>query len=64
MLNRVTLVGVAIALGFALLVAVQVNSGIGPLASRADLGNTSISIEDLHRKVDYTRLPIHSVPEP
>jgi hypothetical protein len=64
MLNRVTLVGVAIALGFALLVAAQVNPGIGPPASRADLGSASISIEDLHRKVDHTRLPIQSVPEP
>jgi hypothetical protein len=64
MLNRVTFVGMAIAFGTAIFVGLLVNPGTGPRISRADLASTSISIEDLHRKVDHTRLPIHSAPEP
>jgi hypothetical protein len=64
MLNRAPLIGLAIVLGTALFVAVLVNPGRGQRVSQADLGSTSISIEDLHRKIDHTRLPIHSVPEP
>jgi hypothetical protein len=64
MLNRATFIGLAIALGSALLVAVLVDLAIGPRASQADLRSASISIEDIHRKVDHTRLPLQSVPEP
>jgi len=62
--NRVTLIGLAFAFATAVFVAVLVNPGTGPRVSRAELASTSISIEDLHRKVDHTRLPIHSAPEP
>ena len=64
MLNRAPLIGLAIAFGTALFAALLVNLGTGPRLSRADLGSTSISIEDLHRQVSHTKLPIHSVPEP
>jgi hypothetical protein len=63
MLNRVTFVGIAIAFGTAFFVGLLVNSRTGPGVSRSDLASTSISIEDLYRKVDHTRLPIHSAPE-
>ena len=64
MLNRLTLVGMAIAVGLALLVAVIVNPAIGPRASQADLGSTTVSIEAIHQRLDHTKLPIHSAPEP
>jgi len=65
MLNRATLIGLAVALAAAFVVAVLVNPAIGPRVSRAELGNSaSISIESLHREVDHNKLPIHSVPEP
>jgi len=64
MFNRLTLVGMAIAVCLALFVAVMVNPAIGPRASQADLGNTSISIEAIHQRLDHTKLPIHLAPEP
>ena len=64
MLNRTALIGLAIASGAALLAAVLVNPAIGPRVSRADLGSTSMSIEAIHRQVDHTKLPTHSIPEP
>jgi len=64
MLNRALLIGLAFAFGTALFVAVLVNPGTGPQVSRADLASISISIEDLHRKVDHARLPIDLAPEP
>jgi hypothetical protein len=64
MLNRATVIGVAITLAAALAVAVLVHPAIGPRASRADLGSPSISIEDLQRQVDHSKLPIHTAPEP
>jgi hypothetical protein len=64
MLNRATVIGCAIALAAALLVAVLVNPAIGPRPSRADFGSSSISIEHLHGQVDHGKLPIHSIPEP
>jgi len=64
MSNRAPLIGLAIAFGTALFMALLVNQGAGPRVSRADLGSTSVSIADLHRKVDHARLPIHSAPDP
>ena len=64
MLNRTTVVGLAVALAAALLVIVLVNSGLGPQVSRADLARPSISIEKLHGMVDHRALPVHAIPEP
>jgi hypothetical protein len=64
MLNRITTVGFAVALAAALLVIALVSPALGPRASRADLGSPSLSIEDLHNKVDHRKLPIHAIPEP
>jgi hypothetical protein len=64
MLNRATVIGVAIALATALVVIVLVQPAIGPPVSRANLGNSSIPVDDLHRQVDLNKLPIHSAPEP
>jgi hypothetical protein len=64
MLNRATVIGLAIALATALLVAVLVTPALGPRPSRADLGSPSISIERLHGQVDHGKLPIQSAPEP
>jgi hypothetical protein len=64
MLNRVSLIGLVVALGFALGVSMLINSAIGPRASQADFVSTSISIGDIQQRVDQTMLPIHSIPEP
>jgi hypothetical protein len=64
MLNRATVLGFAIALAAAFAVAAFVSPAISPQASRAELGSTSISIESIHRQVDASKLPIHSIPEP
>jgi hypothetical protein len=62
-LDRTTLIGLVV--GSALFVAILVNPATtGPRESRAELRNASISIEDIYRKVEHTRLPIQSVPEP
>jgi len=64
MLNRTTVVGLAVALAAGLLVIVLVSPGFGPRASHADFGSPSLSIEDLHGKVDHRTLPVHAIPEP
>jgi hypothetical protein len=64
MLNRITAVGFAVALAAILLVLALVSPALGPRASRADLGSPSLSIEDLHTKIDHRRLPVHVIPEP
>ena len=64
MLNRITAIGFAVALAAALLAIVLVSPALGPRASRADLGSPSLSIEDLHSKVDHRKLPVHAIPEP
>jgi negative regulator of sigma E activity len=64
MLNRITLVGLAIAAAVALLVIVLVSPTIGPQASRAEFGTPSLSIEGLHRQVDHRKLPVQAIPEP
>jgi len=64
MLNRVAVIGLAVAAAAALLVIVLVGPALGPRASRADLGSPSLSIEDLHTKIDHRKLPVHVIPEP
>jgi hypothetical protein len=64
MLNRITAVGFAVAVAAALLVIALASPALGPRASRADLGSPSLSIEDLHSKVDHRKLPVHVIPEP
>jgi hypothetical protein len=64
MLNRATAVGFAVALAAALLAIVLVVPALGPRASHADLGSPSLSIEDLHSKIDHHKLPVHAIPEP
>ena len=64
MLNRITAVGFAVALAAAFLAIVLVSPALGPRASRADLGSPSLSIEDLHTKIDQHKLPVHVIPEP
>jgi len=64
MLNRITAVGFAVALAAALLAIVLVSPAFGPRATRADLGSPSLSIEDLHTKIDHRKLPVHVIPEP
>jgi hypothetical protein len=64
MLNRATFVSLATMSGVGLLLTMLVTLPVGPRASQPDLGSTSISIEDLHRRVDHTTLPISSIPEP
>ena len=64
MLNRITAVGFAVALAAALLAIVLVGPAFGPRASRAYLGSPSLSIEDLHTKIDHRKLPVHVIPEP
>jgi hypothetical protein len=64
MLNRATVIGFAIALAAALLVAVLVSPALGPQPSRAELGTPSISIERLHGQIDHGKLPIQPIPEP
>jgi len=64
MLNRATVIGFAVAFVAALIVVVLVNPPLGPRTSRADLGTPSISIDDLHGKVDHGKLPVHVIPEP
>jgi hypothetical protein len=64
MLNRVAVIGLAVAAAAALLVIVLVSPALGPRASHADLGSPSLSIEDLHSKVDHRKLPVHAIPEP
>jgi len=64
MLNRATVVGMAIALAVALLVVVLTYPSIGPQVSRAGVASPGISIEDLHRQVDSGKLPVHSAPMP
>lgn len=62
--NRATVIGVAIVLAVAVVAALLGRLAIGPTASRAGLGNPSISIDDLHRQVDPSKLPVHSAPDP
>ena len=64
MLNRAAVVGFAVAVAAALVVIVLVSPAVGPRASRADLGSPSLSIEDLHTKIDHHKLPVHAIPEP
>jgi hypothetical protein len=64
MLNRATVIGLTITAAAALLVIALVTPALGPRASRADLGVPSISIEQLHQKVDHRALPVHAIPEP
>jgi hypothetical protein len=64
MLNRTTVIGLTIAAAAALLVIALVTPALGPRASHADLGVPSISIEQLHQKVDHRALPVHAIPEP
>jgi hypothetical protein len=64
MLNRATLIAVAVALAAVLVVLVLGTPTIGPRVSRADLGSPSLSVDALHRQVDASKLPVHSVPEP
>ena len=64
MLSRATVIGFAIAVAAALLVAVLVTPAVGPRPSRADLASPSLSIESLHGQVDHGKLPIQPIPEP
>ena len=64
MLDRATYVGFAVALAAAVILIVLVSSATGPQPSRADVAGPSISIEQLHRKVDYRELPVHAIPLP
>jgi hypothetical protein len=64
MLNRVTVIGCVIAAAAALLVIVLVSPAIGPRASFAEFGSPALSIEGLHKQVDYRKLPAHAIPEP
>jgi hypothetical protein len=64
MLNRATLIGVAVVLAAALVVIVLGTPSIGPQASRAGLGSPSLSVDGLQRQVDVSKLPVHSIPEP
>lgn len=64
MLNRAAVVGFAVAVAAGLVVIVLVSPAVGPRASRADLGSPSLSIEDLHTKIDHHKLPVHAIPEP
>jgi len=64
MLNRVTVIWLAVALAAALLVVVLVNPQIGPSASLAGLGSNSIWIERMHRNLDHEKLPVHVIPPP
>jgi hypothetical protein len=64
MLNRATVIGFAVVLAAALLLAVLVSPAFGPRPSRADLASPSMSIETLHGQVDHGKLPIHPIPEP
>ena len=64
MLNRATLIGVAVVLAAALVVIVLVHPATGPRPSRADLGSPLIPVEELHRQVDVSKLPVQSIPEP
>jgi hypothetical protein len=64
MLNRSTVIGVAIALAAVLVGIVLVQPAIGPQASRANLAGPSTPIDNLHRQVDPNKLPIQSAPEP
>jgi hypothetical protein len=64
MLDRTTFLGLAVAMAAALLLIVLVSSTTGPQASRADVASPSISIEELHAKVDHRELPVHAIPLP
>jgi len=64
MLNRATVIGFAIAVAAAFLVAVLVSPAFGPRPPRADLAGASLSIESLHGQVDHGKLPIQPIPEP
>jgi hypothetical protein len=64
MLSRATAVGFAVTLAAALLAIVLVVPALDPRASHADLGSPSLSIEDLHTKIDHHKLPVHAIPEP
>jgi hypothetical protein len=64
MLNRVTVIWLAVALAAALLVVVLTNPQIGPSASRAELESNSISVERMHRQIDHEKLPVQVIPEP
>ena len=65
MLNRKTLIGAAIALAAALLVAVLASPGTGPRPSQAQIGSTgALLIEGLHRDIEHAKMPLHSIPEP
>jgi hypothetical protein len=64
MLNRIPVIGLAIAVAAALLVIALVTPALGPRASLADLGSPSLSIEQLHRQVDHHKLPVHAIPLP
>jgi hypothetical protein len=64
MLNRIPVIGLAVAVAAALLVVALVTPALGPRASRADLASPSLSIDQLHRQVDYRQLPVHAIPLP
>jgi len=64
MLDRATFVGFAVAFVAAVLLIVLVSSATGPQTSRADIAGPSLSIEQLHRKVDAGGLPVHAIPLP
>jgi len=64
MLNRVTLIVMAVVLAAALIVIVLVQPTIGPQVSRADLRSPSLPVDELHHQVDTSKLPVHSIPEP
>ena len=48
----------------ALVAAVLTYPSLGPQVSRAGVASPAISIEDLHRQVDQSKLPLHSAPQP
>ena len=52
------------ALAFALVVIVLVQPTLGPQVSRADLASPSLPVEELHRQVDASKLPVQPIPEP
>ena len=64
MLDRAIFVGFAVALAAAVLLIVLVSSATGPQTSRADIASPSLSIDELHRKVDHRALPVHAIPLP
>jgi hypothetical protein len=61
MFKRTTVIGVTAAAAAATVVTVFVLTAIGPQASRGDL-RSPMSVEDLYRQVDYSKLSTDHIP--